>query len=319
MQADVLGMGWRAIFLINLPVGVAILCSLALIPKTPLDGRLKGDKPGTILFALAVAAVVVPMIEGRSLGWPWWTLALPLVGLLIGVAFVAFGAWARSRRVVPNAACSTSSKSTVHVRSVARRAVVYRATGPDPRPRYYLQSGLQLSPFEAGLLISPFPAGVMVASIVTARLPTSTQSLRIVLGAGTILFGLVVLNVAFRIAGASSHCWQIAPAAMVCGFGMGVAVVALYPKVLSVVARTDAGAGSGTLQALQHVGVVLGIAAMSEVFFASLEAGEVAVGRSNWSNAAANTTVLGMVILIVLLAALGWQSRQGSARETTVP
>jgi hypothetical protein len=178
---------------------------------------------------------------------------------------------------------------------------------------------LQLSPFEAGLLISPFPAGVMVASIVTARLPTSTQSLRIVLGAGTILFGLVVLNVAFRIAGASSHCWQIAPAAMVCGFGMGVAVVALYPKVLSVVARTDAGAGSGTLQALQHVGVVLGIAAMSEVFFASLEAGEVAVGRSNWSNAAANTTVLGMVILIVLLAALGWQSRQGSARETTVP
>ena len=159
----------------------------------------------------------------------------------------------------------------------------------------------------------------MVASIVTARLPTSTQSLRIVLGAGTILFGLALLNVAVRVAGASSHTWQIGPAVIVCGFGMGNAVVALYPKVLSVVTNTDAGAGSGALQALQHVGVVLGIAAMSEVFFSSLKVGEEAVERLNWSDAAANTTILGMVIVGVLLAALGWQSRQGATKKATVP
>jgi MFS family permease len=320
MQLDVLGIGWRAIFLVNLPVGVAILSTLSLIPKAMSpERRLRSDNPGTILFGLAVAAVVVPIIEGRSLGWPWWAFALPVVGVLLGIAFIALEL-ARDRKGLSQLLPATLIRHRQFMSGLFHATLLFSVPpGLILVLGIYLQSGLQLSPLEAGLLISPFPAGVMAASIVTARLTASTQSLRIVVGAGIILFGLALLNMAVRFAGASSNTWQIGPAVLVCGFGMGVAVVALYPKILAIASNTDAGASSGALQALQHVGVVLGIAGMGEVFFSNLQASGATADRTSWSNAAANTTILGMLILGVLLMALWWQSRPGATRKTTAP
>src|SRR5690606_19411250 len=294
MQVDVLGMGWRAIFLINLPVGVGILSTLTLIPNASSDATLRSDSPGTILFAVAVGAVVAPIIEGRSLGWPWWTFALPTMGVLLGVAFITL--WlARDRKRLSQLLPATLIRNRQFMSGLLQVMLLFSVPpGLILVLAIYLQSGLQHSPLTAGLLISPFPAGVMVASIVTAKLPANTQSFRATVGIGIILLGLALLNMAVRIAGVSSPTWPIAPAILVCGLGMGVAVVALYPKVLALAPITDAGAGSGALQAFQHVGVVLGIAGLGEVFFSSLQAAGPTEGRASWSNAIANTTVLSM-------------------------
>jgi MFS family permease len=74
VQADVAGLGWRACFLINVPVGAA---AVALAPRVVPEshGERKGaiDLPGIALATLAATAIVLPLVEGRQLSWPLWT------------------------------------------------------------------------------------------------------------------------------------------------------------------------------------------------------------------------------------------------------
>src|SRR4051794_4390330 len=81
--------GWRACFLINVPVGLA---ALALAPrvvpqsKARTAGRL--DLPGAALLAAALTAILLPLIEGRQHGWPLWTWVSLAAAPMLGAAFV---------------------------------------------------------------------------------------------------------------------------------------------------------------------------------------------------------------------------------------
>lgn len=82
--ADLFGLGWRPIFLINLPIGlVSLYGALRFLPDLRNETSLKPDWAGTFLFALAVVALVFPLVEGRQFGWPVWCFAL--IGLSAGL------------------------------------------------------------------------------------------------------------------------------------------------------------------------------------------------------------------------------------------
>jgi MFS family permease len=74
MQLDLGGLGWRTVFLINLPVGAA---ALALAPRFVPESRAelvtRIDLPGTVLITAAITAVVLPLVEGPHQSWPAWT------------------------------------------------------------------------------------------------------------------------------------------------------------------------------------------------------------------------------------------------------
>src|SRR6201996_3876105 len=88
LAANPAGLGWRTVFLINLPIGALALALARLVPESraPAAGRI--DVAGTALATAAVTAIILPLVEGQARGWPLWTwLSLGAAPLLIA-AFV---------------------------------------------------------------------------------------------------------------------------------------------------------------------------------------------------------------------------------------
>ncbi|MEO9176448.1 MAG: MFS transporter, partial [Gaiellales bacterium] len=84
IQADILGLGWRACFLINLPIGlVALVLVPRLVPESRVEGAGRLDLVGMGIITLGLAAIVLPLIEGRAQGWPAWTWACLAVSPVI--------------------------------------------------------------------------------------------------------------------------------------------------------------------------------------------------------------------------------------------
>jgi MFS family permease len=89
VSANIDGLGWRPIFLVNVPIGLAGLAlAKRYVPDTRHGAPAPIDGPGTVLLGITLLAVLVPLTEGRSLGWPAWTIALlafaPLAGAWFG-------------------------------------------------------------------------------------------------------------------------------------------------------------------------------------------------------------------------------------------
>ncbi|GLW52096.1 MFS transporter [Kitasatospora phosalacinea] len=90
IRADLLGLGWRACFLVNLPIGLAAaLAAARLLPESKAPGRPRPDLLGLLLVTAALTALCLPLIEGRERGWPLWSLLLLAAGPLLLAAFTA--------------------------------------------------------------------------------------------------------------------------------------------------------------------------------------------------------------------------------------
>jgi MFS family permease len=92
VQANPAGLGWRSCFLINIPIGLVAVVAATRVFGSGGDG-FRGqtgglDLGGTVLATLGLTAIVLPLVDGRTHGWPLWTwLSLGLAPVLL-VAFV---------------------------------------------------------------------------------------------------------------------------------------------------------------------------------------------------------------------------------------
>lgn len=91
ISADIGGLGWRLAFLVNIPLGLAALIGSRLfVPELDTDTRTRPDWIGTALFSIAAVLLVLPLIEGRALGWPWWCFAAIAVSGPVAVGFMVY-------------------------------------------------------------------------------------------------------------------------------------------------------------------------------------------------------------------------------------
>ncbi len=111
------------------------------------------------------------------------------------------------------------------------------------------------------------------------------------IGAAVMALGIAAVAVIAGHAGPDLPTWQLAPALFVMGAGMGLVFVPLLPFILSNVHPDDAGSASGVANAVQQVGVALGIAVVGEVFFSDL------AGSASYGHAFAATVVLQVALL----------------------
>ena len=118
--ADLFGLGWRPIFLVNIPVGVlAVLAALRWVPGVGGTPGLGIDWVGVGLAALTLLLLVFPLIEGRQLGWPTWCFAMMACAVPAGFAFVA---WQRRQaaRATPRSCCPSRCSATAATSSAPR-------------------------------------------------------------------------------------------------------------------------------------------------------------------------------------------------------
>ncbi|MEV4810760.1 MFS transporter [Micromonospora avicenniae] len=272
VDADLWGTGWRAIFLINVPLGLlALLGALRLLPESRPARASRLDLPGVGLVAIGAVLLVYPLVQGREQGWPGWMYAM----LAAAVAVFAYFARYEVRRqhagrdplVVP---------TLFHRRAftgglVAGLAFFTALTGFSLVFSLYLQLGLGYSPLKAGLAAVPQALG-MVAAFVIAGAGLARRFGRTLIHTGlvVVLAGVGGMSLTLRLAGPEVTPWRLVPALLVVGFGMGLVMAPFFDIVLSGVEPAETGSASGTLTAVQQLGGALGVAVLGTVFFAQL-------------------------------------------------
>ena len=304
VSADLFGLGWRPIFLINLPIGlVSIAGALRFLPQMQGDRGLAPDWTGTVLFSAAVLALVFPLVEGRQFGWPLWCFVLIALGLALGTLF--FLQQQRNfRQGLTQLLPVSLTRDPVFLSGVVFIALFFSAmAGMFFTLAVFLQKGLGLEPLEAGLAFAPHPAGVILASTISGRLGARWLKERVVLSSLIVLCGLIAFRAAVAVEAGTA--WFLLPLLTV-GIGVGTGIPALFQFVLARVAGREAGAGSGVLQAFQQVGMALGIAIQGQIFFQTLGS---APGPADYDTAATATLIYPVSVLggLLLAALAGWK------------
>ncbi|WP_309664668.1 MFS transporter [Tabrizicola sp.] len=269
--ADIWGLGWRPIFLVNLPVGVfAILAALKYLPKVKGDAAMKNDYIGIAIAAVALLLVVFPLIEGRQVGWPWWCFAMMAASVPMTWAFVRWQ-FAQAARGAAQLVPVTLMRNRNFMVGTGLAAVLFAGV-----PSFflvlaiYLQGGYGLSPLQSGLTTVPFSVGVLIASVIAGPLGPRWQRERITLGA--LLLMSAMLGLRMVVGGTVDEVvWSaFAVPLFIGGLGLGTSISPMFQTVLANVSGHDTGSASGALQSMQQVGAALGVAIVGEVFFSSL-------------------------------------------------
>ncbi|WP_172122354.1 MULTISPECIES: DHA2 family efflux MFS transporter permease subunit [unclassified Devosia] len=279
ISANLFGLEWQPIFLVNIPVGIAaIVAGYLLIPRLPGHAGLKNDYVGIVLFGASIVLLVFPIIEGRAYGWPAWCFAMIVAGV---VGLVLFTLWTRNRARLGEPQLLNFDLITNKDFMFGALVITVFASGI---PGMFmvisllLQSGFGFTPLQSGLTNTPFSVGVLLASFIAGRL--GSRQLRSRLAASGILLSSGILWLHFIIAAArdSIDQWSFLAPLLIAGIGLGLGFSSLFQLVLRYVPPRDAGAGSGALQAFQQVGGALGIALVGEMFFGRLGS-ELAAGN----------------------------------------
>jgi EmrB/QacA subfamily drug resistance transporter len=279
VDLDILGLGWRPIFLVNVPIGIAAMTAVwRLLGESRSASPLPLDLPGLGALTAGLGLVLVPLTLGRDEGWPVWTWAALAAGLgCLGL----FGAWeARLARIgghpiVPPAVLR--SRQVTAGLLVSLGFFVFFGSFMLALT-IFLQEGQHRSPLNAGLVFGPVGIAFALSSMAARRL-VGTYGPR-VLTAGTTLSFVAVGGMTLLVheKGLSVTTASLIPLLVLVGIGNGLVIPALAAAVLSGTPADVSGAVSGLLATTQQFASALGVAGIGALFFAQADRGGPAAG-----------------------------------------
>ncbi|HEY2206955.1 MAG TPA: MFS transporter [Pseudonocardia sp.] len=267
VSADLGGAGWRPIFLVTVPVGLAAaLLARRTLPETRAGQPVGVDGWGTALFGVALLALLVPLMEGHGAGWPLWCV-LPLAAAAPLAAVFALV----ERRVERAGRVPLLPPSVLRTPSMRRGLTVLVPffAGFGGFLFVYalaLQDGLHLGPLGSGLALTPAAVAFLVTTLLASRLAAR-------FGRGVVVTGAALLAVALlALIGTVLATWphlsvpELVPAMALFGVGQGLAAPTLFRVVLSRVPAESAGVGSGMLTTTQQTSLALGVATLGSLY-----------------------------------------------------
>jgi EmrB/QacA subfamily drug resistance transporter len=308
------GLGWRAIFLVNVPVGVAALAAGArLLPAAPASSRRgKLDIPGALLAGVAMFLVVFPLAQGHDLGWPGWLLGLLGAAVLALAAF----AWHQARRqrtgrtplVEPSifrhrSYASGVAFTVVFVGAMGGIILVFNVV---------LQVGLGFSPWNSALTTVPWAGGAFIGSALSGMLMGSLGRRVLQIGLVAEAAGVAAIAMVLHLAGTQVSTVDLIAPMIVGGAGMGMVFVPLFDIIMGHIAPHETGSASGVLQAVNALGMAIGVAGTGAILFGLIGSagrpGQAFVSPAEW------TLLSTIALLAVAFALTFWLP--GRARET---
>jgi EmrB/QacA subfamily drug resistance transporter len=275
---DLFGTGWRLVFLINLPVGLAaLLAGARLLPRGGARHGEGLDWVGAGMTVVAGGLLVYPLIQGRELGWPAWTYASMAAGVAGLVAF-AFEQRRRDRRGRPTLVVPTVFAHRGYSAGLVV-ALLFFATmiGSMLAITLFLQLGEGFSALHAGLTLVPWSFGAALGAGLSGGL-LGPRLGRVVISAGAAVMLAGMALVLAAIGGGPVSSWDLLPGLLLAGVGMGLVVAPLFDIILAAVGDHELGSGSGVLNAVQQLAGSIGVAVLGTVFFTAVGHGGFAHG-----------------------------------------
>ncbi|MFD3701651.1 MFS transporter [Nocardia sp. NPDC058658] len=266
VDADVAGSGWRAVFLVNVPLGLALLVlAPRVLPVTAGRTDRTVDGPGLVTLTATVLLLVVPLVLGRELGFPLWSWLCLGAGVLGLVVFVLIERAVAGHGRDPLFAPQVVGAPGLIATAATLLLVMGTFSGWLFVSAIHLQSDLGYSALRAGVQFLPMGVAFAVAGLYWQRVPARWHTLMIP-------FGLVASAVSLGwLAWLLGDGAGVGPAASIAfglyGLGNGLAFSPLMTRALAAVPITLAADASGILVTGVQMGIVVGIASIGSVFF----------------------------------------------------
>ncbi len=307
IDADIAGLDWRPIFLINIVLGVAAFAAAAKV--LPADRPNPGeviDGLGAALLGVTMIALIFGLIEGSTDGWA----ALPIAALAVGVAgFVGFGV----RQGV--AADPLIRPSLLRNRGFTAGLLLglcffAAVNGLAYVASLFLQTALGRTPSQAAVGLAPLMVGIILAAFVSRPAIEVLGRRLVFLGLGLTLAGAAGMWATVHARGVDLGAWALAPSLLVLGTGMGACFGSIYDIAVGEVAEDEAGSASGSLSAVQQLAGAIGSATVTTVYFGQLHAAGAAHAMT------LSLAVVGAIAAACLLPALLLPRRTNPSSRT---
>ncbi|MBW5422011.1 MFS transporter [Streptomyces sp. BG9H] len=272
--ADIAGLGWRAVFLINLPIGLAtVLFALRFIPESRDQQARCLDPLGMLLCAAGMLLIAYPLTVGGEEHWPAWSFGMLAAGVIVLAVFVA---QQRAKTAKDGSALVALSlfTSKVFAGGLAAQLVFGLVSGVFLLTWVlFMQFGLGLTPGQ----FAPASVAISIGGMAGAMLASkwAGRHLRRVPQAGAVLIAVTLVGYQLMVSAEQTEtpfAAAVAPMILL-GVGFGMVGAGLAGLTLSQVGHEDAGSAAGLFNTAMQLGTALGIAMASVVFFSHAPAG----------------------------------------------
>jgi EmrB/QacA subfamily drug resistance transporter len=268
VETDLLGLGWRGCFLINVPIGIAALAlTPRLVPESRSPGKTGLDLTGALLLALGLVAVLLPLIEGRQHGWPAWTwISLAAAPVVLG-AFIAHQARLTRRGASPLLPLGLFRERTFSAGLLTQLFLASAQASFFVYLVLYLQQGRGLSALDAGLVFTILAVAYVVVSGPAPKLTARYGRSVVAAGGLSLAAGLGLLAVEIADVGVGGSMMVLVPGLVLVGAGIGLCFTPLTSTVLGGIDPARTGAASGAMSTTLQVGYAVGVAITGLIFF----------------------------------------------------
>lgn len=264
IQANIGGLGWRPMFLINIVLGLAgFIAAVKLLPHDQPNSNEKLDGIGTALLGVSMLGLIFGLNEGSTDGWT----ILPITSLIVGAVMLV--AFAFRQRYADNPLIKPSLFKNKGFTSGLLLGLAFFAAvnGLAYVISLFFQLVLHLTAYEAALGLCPMAIGIVISSMVCRPLLTLLGRTLIVIGLSATLIGALGLWLTVFIKGTADTALLTAPAILVIGAGMGACFSSIYEVALGDIEHDEAGSASGSLSAVQQLAAAIGSAVVTTIFF----------------------------------------------------
>ncbi|MFC4499208.1 MULTISPECIES: MFS transporter [Streptomyces] len=271
IELDLFGTDWRAIFLINIPIGLlAAVGAHMLVTEWKSEQRPGLDLRGAALGTAAVTLVIFPLIQGRDAGWAWWIWAL--LALSVPTLFV----FVRHQRALERGGGSPVIDLALFRGGSFGVGLIVQFMCFAGVSAFFLvlavelQAGYGWSALRTGLAFLPIAFGTGMASGIA--IPLLPKLGKIVLQIGAVVMGLGMAALMFTLHQYPNDLtfWKLTPAGIVVGIGLGMIVTTVNDVVLAEAVGPSAGSAAGVQATVGQAGNAVGVAVLGAIFFGLL-------------------------------------------------
>ena len=262
---DLGGVGWRAVFFVNVPFGILIMAAaIRIMPSVPRRAGTRLDIPGAIVLFLGLLCLIGPLLFGHDFHWS------PLVWLVMAAGVAIVAAFVRLERVVERKGGMPLIDLTLLSDKAFMRGLVAAFFFFFANLSFYLvmtmymQTALQIPPIKAGLVFVPLALTFVAASRLSGIRAKHRGTLVLIEGCAIQIAGLVVLALAIEIMQAPSAL-MLALILTIFGYGQGLVMAPLSGAVFE---REAGERRAPACTAPRQIANAAGVAAIGAVFFA---------------------------------------------------
>jgi MFS family permease len=308
VTSDLAGLGWRAVFFVNVPFGLLIMAAASgIMPSVPRRAGTRLDVPGAIVLFAGLLCLIGPLLFGHDVHWAPWVWLVMAAGVGIVAAFLRLERSVASRGGMPLIDLALLSDAAFMRGLYAVFFFFFANLSFYLVMTMFMQQALHIPPLSAGMVFLPLVLTFVIGSRHSGARARHRGTRVLIEGCAVQVAGLAVL--------ALTVAWVEAPAASllalllaIFGYGQGLVMAPLSSAVLSTVKPASAGSGAGMYGTTAQIGNAAGVAAIGAAFFA------IEAARSAWLALFASLTLFALSI-IVCAAFLAWMRRAASVAD----